>query len=745
MKAEWIHELMSDLRALKLQNVSCIYPHAKLGDSWNIDPVSSMTAAILDGALSLPGITKLGKTRLFPLRDVGVVVEVQFFKAVRNVTAEQVAVDIARQHENSQHRFDALHDSLTGCRNRKSFEKDLARAIHDVAAAKMPEESLGERSGAALTLATVDIDHFKRINDGRGHDYGDIVLRAFAWHLDEACRRAAVKYGNCAFSLYRLGGEEFNILVVGALAENEVLAWLDEIRTAIQNSPIPSNAQVETFARDAGVGIPVPAERDRKLTASIGVARLAGSISTDLSSMAGEVKIKADKALYAAKNAGRNRSIYFPEIMKRFGRLIEDDAAAAVVVIDIGSDVGVEPGREFFVIPTRYSGDEEYAVDDGRSRKVLGKIPRMQIAKLVAFAVEAEVSFCYVTERREGVNLVPGSLLESIPLGLFGGLPAPHRAGLNDDGVGSKATVISEFKSLNAPGSTLVTLRLEGLRTVEKEQGQVRGNEILAQISSVMSVQQHGVVKAQHAELGCFSTVLNIEEDSLDAYLSELAISARNVCGNLVKFKIGAFERSLIKSGEGLISILSEEYAYDYSLIAAASAPVNGVARFDLSAPGRVLSRLNSEDLSDEVVADYLKFRRIGLNDASIQNSYGIALFKKRMFAESVAPFKVAYELEDGSIFRSNCGLAQFHSGRYGEAYDNFRTADEGIKGRGLNDNLRGVYAVSAFYSHRSAGVPGADTVTELFEIAALQAELSFVQADRLKDERDEWDEYNAR
>jgi diguanylate cyclase (GGDEF)-like protein len=151
----------------------------------------------------------------------------------------------------------AVTDALTGLPNRRVLDDRL-----ELLAAEA-------RRGRRFSLAIVDIDHFKRVNDTHGHAVGDRVLVGVAHALRDAVRRSDL--------VARLGGEEF--CVVQTDVDPDLMAMLTErLRTTIETTVKPI-----------------------AVTASFGVCHSSVTMVPD------EMLVKADGALYMAKRAGRNR------------------------------------------------------------------------------------------------------------------------------------------------------------------------------------------------------------------------------------------------------------------------------------------------------------------------------------------------------------------------------------------------------------------------------------------------------
>lgn len=170
----------------------------------------------------------------------------------------------------------AFRDDLTGLPSRRALNEKL--------------HGLGRR----YTVAMLDVDHFKRFNDTYGHDVGDQVLKMVAKKM------LGVSGGGKA---YRYGGEEFTILFPGkrgadALPHLEsVRKAIEEYRLAIRNSDRPKDPKQGEGKRGSSHGT-----TEVSVTISIGMAE-----STEVTGNIAEVMKAADKALYRAKNKGRNQ------------------------------------------------------------------------------------------------------------------------------------------------------------------------------------------------------------------------------------------------------------------------------------------------------------------------------------------------------------------------------------------------------------------------------------------------------
>jgi diguanylate cyclase (GGDEF)-like protein len=176
-------------------------------------------------------------------------------------------VELQKELLASSRRYEALSltDSLTSLRNRRSFDQEFASRFE-----------YARRYNRPLSIAIVDIDHFKAINDQFGHSAGDGVLRGLAQILDHSTRRTDF--------VARVGGEEFAVLLPET-SLFEALHFAEKLRTTIAGATIRTE------------------EISHQVTASVGIANVPHSVFTHPQMLYDA----ADRALYRAKNRGRNR------------------------------------------------------------------------------------------------------------------------------------------------------------------------------------------------------------------------------------------------------------------------------------------------------------------------------------------------------------------------------------------------------------------------------------------------------
>lgn len=274
--------------------------------------VSRWPAIMLLAIMGLGYLAWIPLVVTMPVREVGQVFSSTWLPAVvliallGRIALAFVVLAIVKERQEIQQRMFALTDPLTGLPNRRALFESV--------------EALSEQSrylkGDPVAVLVFDLDHFKKINDTYGHRLGDQVLQIFAKTLCDELDAGSI--------VGRLGGEEFAAILPGAdlsaataKAESVRIAF-SEIATMIDGFPV------------AG-------------TVSIGVASY-DDIDCDI----GTLFHRADGALYAAKQSGRNRvEVIGPEEPTHFG----------------------DSGLEEHVLPPKWITDRQAATPKGRATR----------------------------------------------------------------------------------------------------------------------------------------------------------------------------------------------------------------------------------------------------------------------------------------------------------------------------------------------------------------------------------------
>lgn len=196
------------------------------------------------------------------IRDVTQKVILEELLEAREKQYKELAKELERKNISLSERVSI--DNLTGIKNRYYFDERIKEEV-----------DLAKRQKVSFSLLLFDLDHFKHVNDNFGHDIGDKVLK----RVTDAVSKIIRSYDIFA----RWGGEEFVVLMPNTTEAEAVLA-AEKIRKAVEDIIHPD---IE------------------KITISIGIA--IWEVDDDVD----QIFVKADKALYTAKNQGRNRVIVY--------------------------------------------------------------------------------------------------------------------------------------------------------------------------------------------------------------------------------------------------------------------------------------------------------------------------------------------------------------------------------------------------------------------------------------------------
>ena len=208
-----------------------------------------------------------------------------------SATDRQIAEGMLKIYANyARVLFDSERDTLTGLYNRKKLDQKLSELL----AARISGYHREGDEGTSDYLAVLDIDHFKRINDNYGHLIGDEVLIIFAGLVRNALRDVDW--------VFRYGGEEFVVLVKRVSPET-IRTIMERIRVKVQNHLFPQVGQA---------------------TVSIGYTPIINQ------ALPPYVFEEADKALYFAKEHGRNQAQDYRDLVARGAIAAEEHASGSV-------------------------------------------------------------------------------------------------------------------------------------------------------------------------------------------------------------------------------------------------------------------------------------------------------------------------------------------------------------------------------------------------------------------------------
>ncbi len=203
-------------------------------------------------------------------------INVELENKVRERTAELERINRTLE-------ISAKTDVLTGLSNRKEMETRLQEEI-------VRTGRYRDKPGQSLSVLFLDLDHFKHYNDSFGHAVGDMILRKFAALLRETARQVD--------QISRFGGDEF-IVVLVSTDEREAAVLADRIRERL--------LEQDNFLTDirAHLNADINISPDHRLSCSIGISHYRSGSGLNYS----QVIKQADRALYQAKNLGRNRTV----------------------------------------------------------------------------------------------------------------------------------------------------------------------------------------------------------------------------------------------------------------------------------------------------------------------------------------------------------------------------------------------------------------------------------------------------
>lgn len=247
------------IRDRKIRGIANISKDKRFNSKSNLQLYNAMISMPIINNLEVVGVINIYSSSIDKLKQ-----NIEFFSIVANQAS--IAISNANQYEKMK--YSAVTDKLTGLYNRRYFmdvlEQEIARS---------------KRFGHPISVAMIDIDHFKHYNDRNGHPQGDVLLQELSQVLKDTVRDVD--------TVGRYGGEEF-IIVFPEIKPSEILSVSNRIVKSVANKDF-------LHAKYQPLG---------KVTISMGLLTCMDASLDKL-----DIIKQADKALYAAKHSGRNKMV----------------------------------------------------------------------------------------------------------------------------------------------------------------------------------------------------------------------------------------------------------------------------------------------------------------------------------------------------------------------------------------------------------------------------------------------------
>lgn len=622
------------------------------GSDWKCDehadmpPLEILTKARELGKVAIPKC----KDAAFWIPDFQAVAYLSFKSRPRDL--QSIAERLSAKATEAKERFDASHDALTHLRNRASFDKRLAQIALGLEIptsttpppSNEPATSKESDERVRICLVHIDIDKFKQINDSYTHAYGNTVIGEVAKGINTFCQSES------KFQLepFRTGGEEFAIIASGRFNKTQIDSMFKRLSEAVQT---------RNYQKPPGYTDSPP------ITVSIGCSHLYDQQPVAFTAEA--LQLEADRALQRAKAGGRNCHRFYSDIRDKHGFVLEHMTATNIVAIDIGTDVGVQLGDEFSVYHPTMAGNNIFYVDDGRSKRQLGKYPRIWTSIITVVDPQAQMSFCKLV-KNDGIGpLAAGSHLELIPIGRL-----TH-------------TVLS---SQHAQKANLETLTHRAKRhmdlciaVVDTDSTQARRGGTNA-VNTALS-HLYNAIHTVSAEAAIYQLV-----NAVGFGFYGLADDDSNVKARLTLMAKHYLANALdgVPCGFATIRPLKKQAGQPASrakaclaIASGAAAAPNGVIEYSAERTnGTTEARLASRyDLAIDI---WRQLDELNLATAPDHNQAALAFSSRSKpdYSSALACIDRAIKSDPAAIFRANRALLLFEAGRNDEAFEAFQEMD---------------------------------------------------------------------
>ena len=633
-------------------------------------------------------VIKTGKG-YFYIEELDTVVEIQPPARKQRNTYEKFIEEVKDALANADNHFNARHDNLTRLLNRNGFESAIKKASLNASSTSLATDS-EELYPNKLSVAviTLDIDHFKQINDTYLHDYGDIVLKSFAWKVAEFNKTLSKEY-NVKTILGRIGGEEFDLFVYEIKSVEIVDSIAEKLRLHIEAEATPSNQQVQLLRLTANS---YPSEKARHITASIGYSIQPINTDTPPLKVYEKLKKQADIALYKAKNNGRNKAINFDQIRRIHGRIHEHYEDTDIVSIDIGREVGVKVGAIYSVFSPRYTGTHPLTIDDKRTVKEIGVFPKICNGRISVIEVQEKISFCQIIKKTFNGQFPKDSKIEYVPMGIIRPLPPsaplpPTPILLPYDEFLSKLSDANTSKSWDV----IFSIRLETIKKATSDDDALETD--ISMLDRWAETVSHLIrIEFPTSTIGylrkdllvvfdeCRDITPNQYAEAINRIAEALTQPNKICCGILTKEQENADLQKIINTISAKEMIYCARLAGFYAYSKRRTEEAKSICVFfsELTATEAIF-QIRRLGLLEDALFDFHKLSRMGLKGSDFRNQLALIFMyqggMERMIQAEYLLEKIRIEEsnEDVSWFiLGNLAYAKTFNSKYSEAFDIF-------------------------------------------------------------------------
>lgn len=511
-----------------------------------------------------------------------------------------------------------------------------------------------------LSVLALDIDHFKQINDTYGHIYGDQVLKTFALRLEKTANEI-LSTSDIDIHLSHPSGEEFWILISGSTSKSQIIEWANIFRSNICNSPLPTDEEWNNLCKVEDLNkIALPMIHERNVSASIGLY-FHNDNHVFIDSVT-EILENADTALYRAKASGRNRVIPFEDILNNHGRVLEHDVANDIIALDIGKNVGVSTGQEFKVFSPNYTGERSFFINDGRTTRIIGNYPKIELTTITVFDVQPELSFAFINNPSKTNRIEQGSIVEVIPTGSFGHLLTNTSRNMSNLPSQSSLFEVEDLEELikdetkGRKSFFSIVFRFSSGLDYLKKYGSASLNVALAKLYSEL--------KSNYTNSSRFciidSTAICVIGDDnkfSKGSLTNLFTALQDEFSEL-GMKVGVYLKSELKIDDQVDKKVSPTHAIELSRFAAsdyATYDGAGVIYFNHDTANRIVKNQRMENKLSQALSDFQRFIKLGIENSLLFNNAGIINSTQKNYTAAVSFYEKAVENDKKTyVFKLN-------------------------------------------------------------------------------------------